>query len=168
MGAIPVVKAALEKLLDRNKKAQDKLTTLLDKTKDQREACRANGYVTEGKSKVDQVEAAMSKVDAAELPFLKGIETLPLKETQDTIVSSEAVSEEAAKAISDARTFIAAKNLECKRFSQESVSKPATEEFTKLTDRVNAAAAKLSQFRKDTEGRKKAAQMQECMEKVSA
>merc|ERR1712129_668536 len=50
----------------------------------------------------------------------------------------------------------------------EVASKPAAEEFAQLTERINTAAAKLGQFRKDTEGRKKNAQMQEAGEKMSA
>jgi cob(I)alamin adenosyltransferase len=107
----------------------------------------------------------MDKVNEAELPFLKGLEVLPLKEAQETISGSEKQASEVQKNITEARNFIAAKNLEVKRYV-ESASKPAAEEFGKLTERINAVAAKLSQFRKDTEARRKSVQMQEAGEKV--
>jgi len=97
---------------------------------------------------------------------LKGIEVLPLKEATDTIAASEAAAAAVQTAISSARTFIASKNLEIKKFG-EAASKPAADEFTLLTERINAAAAKLGQFRKDTEARKKTAQMQEAGERMN-
>merc|ERR1712060_25407 len=83
---------------------------------------------------------ALEKVQEAELPFLKGIEV---------------------------RTYIAARTLEVRRFA-EPASKSACAEFAKMTERVNQAAQKLSQIRKDTEGRKRNAFMQEATEKVSS
>merc|ERR1712087_1052545 len=65
-----------------------------------------------------------------------------------------------------ARTFIAQKNLEIKKF-QETVAKTTAEEFTKLTERINACAGKIGAFKKDNEGRKRSADMQEATEKVS-
>merc|ERR1712190_539319 len=101
-----------------------------------------DAYVKEGGEKTDDVEDKMEKVNDAELPFLKGIEVLPLQESQDTIKESEAAANLLQKAISEARTFIASKNLEIRQFD-EAVSKPASEEFAKLTERINAAAGKL-------------------------
>merc|ERR1719162_2326581 len=56
-------------------------------------------------------------------------------------------------------------SLEVKKFA-EAATKPAVEEFTKLTERINSAASKLSQFRKETEGRKKSVQIQEAGDQV--
>merc|ERR1712217_420039 len=41
------------------------------------------------------------------------------------------------------------------------------EDFAAITERINTASKKLSEFKKDTEGRKKAANMQEATEQVS-
>jgi len=165
-GAVPALKTSLQKLVDRIKKSQDKLNEVMAKTKDERERVMGEAYVRQGQKKVEEVEAALEKVNDAELPFLKGIEVLPLQEATETIKESEAAAAGVQKAIGDARTFIASKNLEIKSY-KEVASKPAIEEFAKLTERINAAAAKLSQFRKDTEGRKKTAQMQEAGEKIA-
>merc|ERR1712217_247077 len=99
-------------------------------------------------------------------PFLKGIESLPLKETTETIKASKAASSAASKVINDLKTFVASKTAEVKRFKEE-VQKKATEDFAAITERINAAAKKLSQFKKDTEGRKKAANVQEATEQIA-
>merc|ERR1712176_866103 len=69
-GALPSVKAGLDKLMERTKAAQEKLAGVERKTKDQRERAQAAQFV----------KTAKEKVDEAELPFLKGIESLPLQE----------------------------------------------------------------------------------------
>jgi len=164
-GAVPAVKAGLQKLVERSKKAQEKLNSVLAATKDQRERVLSEAYVKEGLKKVEEVETALEKVNKAELPFLKGLEFLPIKEATDTIAESEAAATAMQEAISEARTYIASKNLEVKQF-KEAASKPAVEEFGKQSERINSSAAKLSQFKKDTEARKKTAQMQEASEKI--
>jgi len=161
------LKASLQKLAERSKAALAKISEVMALTKDQREHVMSKAHVREGKAKVDEVEAAMEKVNEAELPFLKGIEILALKEATSTIADSEAAAAAVQTAVNAARNFIAAKNLEIKQFG-EAASKPAADEFTQLTERVNSAAAKLGQFKKDTESRKKTALMQEAGEKVTA
>merc|ERR1740121_362256 len=106
----------------------------------------------------------MEKVNDAELPFLKGIEVLDIKQAKITIEESEAAASAVQAAIGAARNFIASKSLEIKPYGEEA-TKAAREEFVQLTERINAAAAKLSQFKKDTDGRKKTAHMQEAGEK---
>merc|ERR1712151_319146 len=166
-GALPSVKAGLDKLMERTKAAQEKLAAVEKKTKDQRERAQAAQFVKTAKEKTDAVDVALEKVDEAELPFLKGIESLPLQEAMDTIKESETVSAAAQKAITEARPFIAAKGLEMKKYN-EGVVKDTNEEFTKLTERVNAANAKLTTFKTDTANRKKGSQIQDTSEKITA
>jgi len=163
---MPVVKAALQKLVDRSKSAQEKLNKVLVATKDQRERVLAEAYVKEGTKKTDEVEEALERVNKAELPFLKGLEFLPLNEATETIAESEAAAAAVQTAISEARNFVASKNLEVKQF-REAVAKPAAEDFGKQSERINSVAAKLSQFKKDTEARKKTALIQEAAEKMT-
>jgi len=166
-GAVPVVKAALEKLRERVKKVQEQVNAVLAKTKDQRETVECKNALREAEKKVSEVDVALEEVNKAELPFLKGIEVLPLTLAAETIKESELAASMAQAAISKARGFISTKNLELKNYA-EAVSKPAAEDFKKLAERLNAAAAKLSSFVKDTDGRKKTARMQETGEKISA
>mmetsp|Transcript_90376 Transcript_90376/g.238383 ORF Transcript_90376/g.238383 Transcript_90376/m.238383 type:complete len:1804 (+) Transcript_90376:3-5414(+) len=165
--APPSLKTLLQKLMERCKAAQSKITELMAITKDQRERVVSDAFVREGKEKVAQVDACLEKVNEVELPFLKGIEVIALTEAKATIADSETAAEAVQSAVNGARTFIASKNLEIRKFG-EAASKPAADEFAQLTERINAASAKLSIFKKDTEGRKKTALMQEAGEKVAA
>lgn len=162
----PVVRAALQKLVERLRRASERLTAVLAATKGQKQKMLSMAYLREGRKQTEEVEEHIRKVNDVELPFLKGIEVLPLKEATDTIAESEALVASVQQAISEARTFIASKNLEIKQF-EASTAKPVAEEFIKQTERINSAAAKLSQFKRDTEARKKTAQMQEAGESIS-
>mmetsp|Transcript_140529 Transcript_140529/g.365619 ORF Transcript_140529/g.365619 Transcript_140529/m.365619 type:complete len:1956 (-) Transcript_140529:48-5915(-) len=167
VGAPTSLKASLQKLIDRSKATLAKISELMVLTKDQRELVMSQAYVREAKAKMEDVDKAMEQVNDAELPFLKGIEVLDLKQATSTIAESEAAAAAVQAAIAMVRNFIASKNLEIKPFGEEA-SKPAKEEFAQLTERINAAAAKLGQFKKDTDGRKKTALMQEAAEKMSS
>jgi len=164
--AVPVVKAALQKLIDRTKRASEKLNGVLAATKGQKQKMLSKAYMQEGQRQTEEVEEKILKVNEVELPFLKGIEVLPLQEATETITESEELVMSVQQSISEARTFIASKNLEIKQYDS-SISKPVAEEFIKLTERINTAAAKLSQFKRETETRKKTAQMQEAGESIT-
>lgn len=161
------MKPLLTKLIDRCKVCFSKMKELMDLTKDQRERVMSQSYLKQAKGKVEELDALMEKVNEAELPYLKGIEVLDLTEATTTISNSEAAASAVQSAIAGARTFIASKNLEIKNYGQE-VAKSAAEEFGLLTERINSSAAKLGQFKKDTEIRKKNALFQEAGEKVTS
>ena len=73
----------------------------------------------EGKKKASELDGLVEKVNDAELPFLKGIEVLPLSEATGTIELSEQAASELQKAITEARNFIAAKSVELRAFSEK-------------------------------------------------
>jgi len=114
-----------------------------------------------------EVEAAMDKVSEAELPYLKGIEVLPSEESKRAMLAADEASKLVGQAISVARNLIAVKNLELKKYDPKN-SKDSMAELTKLMERVNSEAQKLGVFKRDTEGRRKKAQMQEAGELVVA
>jgi len=165
--APPAIKSTLEKLSSRCKKAEASLAEVKAATKEQREQVLSQSYVKEGLEKTVAVEAALDKVEEAEAPYLKGIEVLPLEETRLAIKAADDVCQVVQAAIGAARNLIAAKNLEIKKFDPKNV-KASVEELTKLTERVNGSAQKLGVFKKDTESRKKKAQMQEAAEMVTS
>jgi len=165
---VPSIKAAFSKVAERSKKVQERLDKVLAGKKGLRERSLGEAYVREGKKKTDAVDGYVEKVNDAELPFLKGIEVLPLTEATSTIDASQNAATDLQFAISEARNFIAAKNVEMKGFSDKEKTKPLIEELTNLTSRVNAAATKLASFRKDTDTRKKNALLQEAAEKIAA
>mmetsp|Transcript_35079 Transcript_35079/g.100743 ORF Transcript_35079/g.100743 Transcript_35079/m.100743 type:complete len:1846 (+) Transcript_35079:263-5800(+) len=165
--AMPALKASLSKLLARAKKSQDKVDNVKNLTRSQRERVSSETYMKQAIKKTEEVETSLEKVSEAELPFLKGIEVLPLREAKATLQNSEAAADAVQKALSEARTFIASKTLEVRRFSEE-LAKPSIEEFQKLTERVNACYSKLQQFRRDTESRRRTSLMQEATEKLTS
>jgi len=165
LGAPASLKAALQALAERCKASQKTATEVLALTKDQRERIMSAAHVRDGQAKVAEVDAVMEKINDAELPFLKGLEVIPLQEANDAMKASETAATAVQKAITEARNFIASKSLEIKQYGQEA-AKPVVEEFGQLTTQINAAAARLAQFRQDTEARKKTALMQEAGEKV--
>jgi len=163
--ALPAVKEPMQKLLERCKVGLKKMEDVKKQTKEQREVVMSDVYKKEGHGMAEAVEAAMNKVSDAELPFLMGTENLPLAEASTAIKASEEAAADVQTAINEARSFLAAKNIEVKGFKADS-AKAALEEFAKLTERINGEAVKLSQFRKDTDLRKKSVQVQEATEKV--
>jgi len=165
-GAPPALKGALQKLLDRAKKAQLTLDAIKAATKEQRQKVLGEVFVKEATRLTDLVDEAIDKTNEAELPFLKGIEVLPLKEALDTITASEAASVAAQAAISAARNFIASKNLEIRSFDP-AIAKASAEELTKQTERVNGAAQKLGTFKRDVEVRKRTTMIQDIGERVT-
>lgn len=165
---VPPLKAAFSKVADRNKKVQERLDKVLGAgKKGLRERALGEAYVREGKKKTAQVDSFVEKVNEAELPFLKGIEVLPLMEATSTIENSEKAAQELQQSISEARNFIAAKSVELRAFADKEKTKPLIEELTNLTGRINGAAQKHSAFKKDTDARKKNALLQEAAEKIS-
>ncbi|CAK0813092.1 unnamed protein product, partial [Prorocentrum cordatum] len=74
---------------EQGKAATAKLVATKKATKEPRERVLSKTYTEEAKKKADEVEVAMNKVNEAELPFLKGMENLPLPEAQESIKSSK-------------------------------------------------------------------------------
>jgi hypothetical protein len=158
-------KEALEKVAERKTAVSQKLDKLKASTKVKREAVLCEVLKKEGEAKIVTVESAIEKCDEVELPFLKGVEVIPLDEAKKAVADSETESAAAEESIKAARAYIAAKTLECKTLGAD-VAKEVTEAFAALTVRVNAAAQKISTFSKDTASRKKSAQVQEAGARV--
>eukprot|EP00927_Polykrikos_kofoidii_P031606 TRINITY_DN27151_c0_g1_i1.p1 TRINITY_DN27151_c0_g1~~TRINITY_DN27151_c0_g1_i1.p1 ORF type:complete len:2139 (+),score=568.46 TRINITY_DN27151_c0_g1_i1:1-6417(+) len=158
-------KEALQNLLQKRIGIQEKIDQVKVATKEQRERVLSEFYLKEAERKTDDVEASIEKMNDAELPFLKGIEVLPLEEAKETILASERAAADVQDVMSQARTYIASRNLEVRSFGQE-VSKIVQDGLARLTERINVAAQKLGAFRKDTDARKRAALVQEGAERV--
>eukprot|EP00927_Polykrikos_kofoidii_P065794 TRINITY_DN61510_c0_g1_i1.p1 TRINITY_DN61510_c0_g1~~TRINITY_DN61510_c0_g1_i1.p1 ORF type:complete len:2086 (-),score=507.96 TRINITY_DN61510_c0_g1_i1:169-6426(-) len=164
--APPATKVALEKLLEQRKSGQDKIDKIRASTKEPCEKVLSVLFVKEGEDKLAAVEAALEAMADAELPFLKGIEVLPLQEASATVAASEKAASAAQDAINEARTYIAVKATETRSFDP-AMAKVVGEGFAKLTGQINIDAQKLVVFRKETESRKRTAQIEEATEKVS-
>jgi len=157
-GTTGKTKDKLQKLLDGADAGIKKLDKLKADTKKEREDVLSQSFIKDGEGKTTAAEDAIEKTNDAELPYLKGIEVLPLQESLATVAACEAASTAAQESISAARNWIAAKTIEAKQFA---TPKPIQDAFAKLTERINSAAKKLSEFKRDTEGRKKTSQIQE-------
>lgn len=164
-GAPAAAKAALQQLVERGKKATKAATTVKASIKDQREKVLVASYAEEGLKLVAELQDELSKMNQTELPFLKGLEVLPLQEATDTLEKSDACIKVLQEMINKSRTFIAAKNLELRRYDKD-VAEPTIEAFSKASDEINKASQQLSQFKKDTESRKTGVQLQEAGSKV--
>mmetsp|Transcript_141276 Transcript_141276/g.439060 ORF Transcript_141276/g.439060 Transcript_141276/m.439060 type:complete len:1297 (+) Transcript_141276:2158-6048(+) len=164
--ATGMLKVQLVKLLARAKKCQATIDQMKATTREQRERVQCLTIVQEAKAKLDLVDAAFMKVAEAEVPYLKGIEILPLDEATQAVADSEAAAAAVQKVIQEARTFLASKSLEVKGFV-DSVAASSVQELEALAQRNEEAKEKLAQFVKDTEGRKRIASEQRAEAKVS-
>jgi ferritin len=166
-GAQGLLKSALVKLLAQTKKSQEKVDEIKAITQEQRERVQVESILKEARSRIDKVDEAFQKVAEAEVPYLKGMDLLPLEEATPAVAACEAAGVVVQQAINDARAFLTTKTLEI-RACVASVSKSGLAEVTPLTQRIEAHVEKLSQFKQDTEGRKRIAQTQEAQAKVEA
>jgi len=165
-GAPAQTKELFTNLVTRGKAAQETLEKVATSTKGEREVFLAGTYSTEAKAKLAAVEAAMQKVDDAELPYLKGIEILPLQEATETIAKSEEAAEAMHKSIGEGKTYIASKMVEVKKFGEEA-GKPVLEGFAKVNEEISAFAKKLVAFKSDTASRKRTAAVHQATEKLN-
>lgn len=164
--AVAATKKPLGELQEQCKKAQASLDEINKKTQEPRERVLSKTYTEEAKKKADEVEAAMNKVNEAELPFLKGMENLPLAEAQESIRLSKEAGDAAKANIAAARTFIGEKNKELATFAAES-AKAAKEELSEVMQRITQSSQALAQFFKDVDGREKTTRVQEAEQMIS-
>lgn len=165
-GAPSSVKGTLQQLIDRAKESHGKIDKVEQATKDQREKAMGSIYIKAGERKVEEIEAGLERMSATEMPFLKGGEML-VQECLDTIKSSEEAITELQTMITDIRTFFAGKNIQIRKFQKE-VADNAKEAFQKLADKVNVAVQTISEFKKETDGRKRDVQLREANERMTA
>lgn len=166
-GASVALKTSLTSLMTKVKDASSRVEKAKQASKTQREKAAAEVFVKEAEQQVENVEAALVKVAEAELPFLKGIEVLPLSEASIAIAECEKAAKHVQEALEKAKSFVSAKVMEVQRFA-EAAAKPCLERLNGLVERNNAAATKLTEFRKDTESHKRTSQMQEAEEMLNA
>eukprot|EP00929_Paragymnodinium_shiwhaense_P000256 TRINITY_DN1004_c0_g1_i5.p1 TRINITY_DN1004_c0_g1~~TRINITY_DN1004_c0_g1_i5.p1 ORF type:complete len:1783 (-),score=889.31 TRINITY_DN1004_c0_g1_i5:290-5638(-) len=165
-GASASSKEALQKLLDRKSDAQSKLQELKKSNKERREKVLSGAYVKEAQACAAALEAGTAALAKAELPYLKGIEVLPLKETKAVLEASEKAIKETQEAAQQLKNYVATKTNEMKGFGEET-AKAFKEGVAGLTEKLKEAETQLASFRKDTEGRAKAARIQEAEEQVA-
>eukprot|EP00931_Biecheleriopsis_adriatica_P106256 TRINITY_DN8073_c0_g1_i4.p1 TRINITY_DN8073_c0_g1~~TRINITY_DN8073_c0_g1_i4.p1 ORF type:complete len:2013 (-),score=680.48 TRINITY_DN8073_c0_g1_i4:65-6103(-) len=162
-GAVAAIRGPLNKFLSRAKASQERIEKVKVVTRVERERVAADAYVKEAEQLVEKAEAALPKLAEAELPWLKGIEVLPLKEADDAIRECEAAAKYVQEAFDKSRSFVSARVLDVHKFAEAS-SKPTLDRLSGLSERNNAVMQKITQFRKDTDARKRTAHIQEAAE----
>mmetsp|Transcript_93948 Transcript_93948/g.289726 ORF Transcript_93948/g.289726 Transcript_93948/m.289726 type:complete len:1988 (+) Transcript_93948:65-6028(+) len=160
------LKEELTGMRSRISAAERKLGTVVKAATEQKERLQAAELIAQAVEKVEQAEAEVQKTSESELPFLKGIESLPASEASKAIVACEAAAGSAQKSITDARTFVVQKLVDAKQFS-DAPSEMCTKELLALQKKLDAAAAKLAELKKDTAERKRKTQMQASGEKIA-
>jgi hypothetical protein len=165
--APPASKAIFTKLSERTKGCQTKIEDVKKTTKPQREKVLCGVYLKECTEKTAEVETVLEKLGDAEAPYLKGVECLPLEESQSSLKACDEAATAVQAAVNTARSLISSKTAALKTFDA-AIVKDALAELPKLTERINSANQQLGQFKKDTDGRKKTALLQEAGVKVTA
>jgi len=116
-------------------------------------------------SKVEQAEACLHKASETELPFLKGIE-IDDNEAGATIGLCEVAGTEAQKEITAARSYVVEKISEAKKLS-EKVAESSVNDLQELQKKLDTAASRIAEFKKDTASRKRKTQMQASSSKIN-
>jgi len=159
-------KSKLTAVLDRAKVAQGRIDEMKETTREQRERLHCSGIIEQAKAKLDAVDELFKRVAEAEVPYLKGIEVLPLEEATRAVADCDAAAAEVHKGITEARAFMIENEAKVKSFV-ESVSKGGIKELHELAKRGDQASEKLASFNKDMDARRKVMQHQMAAAKVA-
>jgi len=159
-------KEDLSKLHPSLKEVQDKLDESMTAMRERAEKAIVKGILAESEQRVKEAEETVDKAKAAEAPFLKTDEELPLEKASAAITELEAAAQNAHTHVGGTKTFIAMKRLAVKRLS-ESATASAQEELSKLMTRLEASSKKLAEVRKGMAERKHATVRREVTTKIA-
>lgn len=113
-------------------------------------------FLREGKVQIHKAEEAIKKADQAEGPFLKGVDILPSEQGAKAILQCEAAAASAKAVFDEVCTFFKVRVSEVRKYCQADPSlKPDAMGLAEISGKVDALRAKLDQFVKDIEQRKK-------------
>mmetsp|Transcript_76026 Transcript_76026/g.180923 ORF Transcript_76026/g.180923 Transcript_76026/m.180923 type:complete len:1205 (+) Transcript_76026:81-3695(+) len=147
--------------------ADSKLQEVLRSAKDQKEKALAANLVAQAAQRVSQAEAALQEALSAEAPFLKGIEGMSAAIWQSAISTCEEKAAIAQKAITDSRKWIG-EQLAAAKASAAASADSSAKDLEPLRKRLDTAASKLAELKRDMAERRRRTQMQESSEKVKA
>jgi uncharacterized Zn finger protein len=161
LGSAPQkMREALQKLLNRRSAIQKAVDEIKTKTKVPREKALSEAYSKECTTLADDAEKLVNVMNDAEMPFLKGIEVLPINEMKENVERCEKAAADVQAAVSKFRKTSAEKLQEIKTFGAEP-AKAFRDAQASLQKSIEAASSTLSTYNKDTQRRKKAQKMQE-------
>lgn len=159
-------KEELSAMRAKTKSAEKKLEVVTQSAREQKERLICAEIISEATEHVDKAEAEVTKTGEAELPFLKGVETLPPDEAAEAVVACEVAAASAQKAVAAARTYVVQKLVDVREFSQ-APSSACSKELGDLQKRLDTGATKLADLKRDTAERKRTTQMQASGQKVT-
>jgi len=113
-------------------------------------------FLREGKVQIHKAEEAIKKTDQAEGPFMKGVDILPSEQGAKAIMQCETAAASAKVVFDEVRTFFRVRLIEVRGYCRADPSaKQDAMGFAELSGKVDALKAKLDQFVKDIDQRKK-------------
>jgi len=152
-------------LVERAKKAQSRLDEMKETTREQRERVFCEAAVNYVRGKVTVMEQSFTKIVDAEVPYLKGIEVLPLDEATQAHADSEVAISSVHHAIGEAKKAINEKVKVVKTLLPV-ISAAGLKDMEAIYKEVVIGAERLVSFKKDTEVRKQAMLHQQAVANV--
>lgn len=122
----------------------------------ERASCRL--FAREAAKKIADVEGTMKKAEAAEAPFLKGVEISDSAQHSKAVTACETAATAAQKALDEAQEFFKARCSEVSGFAcEDAASKQHISKLRELSRKADAASEKLGQYRSELLARKRSA-----------
>eukprot|EP00927_Polykrikos_kofoidii_P054243 TRINITY_DN48697_c0_g1_i1.p1 TRINITY_DN48697_c0_g1~~TRINITY_DN48697_c0_g1_i1.p1 ORF type:complete len:2054 (-),score=493.08 TRINITY_DN48697_c0_g1_i1:257-5752(-) len=163
---IPSLKEAAQKLVEKSKAVQKELEDARATTRDVREKALCGAYVAELEKRLSDVEASLDRASDAELPFLSGMEVLPIDDATTTLAACDAAVADAAGLITKTRTFAAAKTLEMKKFASVG-AKPAIDTVVQIQEKIKGCTDRLTRFKTDITEHRRHINLQQISESLT-
>merc|ERR1719478_2090144 len=116
---------------------------------------------------MEAVAKCIAAMNDSELPFLKGLEVLPLAEAKDSVEKGVKAISEVQEALTKAKKFLDGRTIEMKAFT-EAAKKSFEEGVAGMADKISEGNKDLTKFKEETEKRSKDVRMQEATEMVEA
>eukprot|EP00746_Dinoflagellata_sp_MGD_P125903 gnl/MRDRNA2_/MRDRNA2_60792_c0_seq2.p1 gnl/MRDRNA2_/MRDRNA2_60792_c0~~gnl/MRDRNA2_/MRDRNA2_60792_c0_seq2.p1 ORF type:complete len:1843 (+),score=571.54 gnl/MRDRNA2_/MRDRNA2_60792_c0_seq2:92-5620(+) len=158
-------KEIMDKLQARVKALRDKHEAAKKSSKAVREKLVCKKACAKAAELLKSSESALEAVTAAEDPFLRGIEVIPLKDATPAIEACEAAEKKVSGVASESRTFVSKSTGELNGFDKE-IAKDALEALASVKKSIDSMGQKMGTFKKDTTERKKVVAIQKIEEKV--
>jgi hypothetical protein len=147
---------AMKELASEGTKLRSRLKEAREMAGDRLNSTFCKIFLREGKGQIEKAEEAIKKTDVAEGPYLKGVDKLPADQAAKAISQCEAAAVSAKAVFAEVGTFFKVHLSEVRGYCRADASlKPDAMGLAELSGKVDTLKAKLDQFIKDTEQRKK-------------
>jgi hypothetical protein len=162
--APPKTKATLQALLERKAAAQKVVEKVKADTKQEREEVLSDAILKEAETNTKAIETAGEGLEAAEKPFLLGME-YKLNQLQEFNSKAMEAVGKTKEALNAGRKFTDSKRQVVKSYGEASMKK-VNSGFADMAERVKVVTSNLANFEKELKERIKHSKMLEAVEKV--